>query len=53
MATEKILFLDIDGTILLPDHTIQLSTIEAIKQVTKRGIKVFWRQADRYMKSII
>lgn len=41
MTREKILFLDIDGTILLPDHTIQVSTIEAIKQVTKRGIKVF------------
>lgn len=41
MITEKILFLDIDGTILLPDHTIQASTIEAIKQVKARGVKVF------------
>lgn len=41
MTKSQILFLDIDGTILLPDHTIQPSTIEAIKQVKDQGIEVF------------
>lgn len=38
----KILFLDIDGTILKPDHTISEFTKEAIEQVKKRGIEVFF-----------
>ncbi|WP_346726934.1 HAD family hydrolase [Bacillus suaedae] len=38
---QKILFLDIDGTILLPDDSIQDSTKEAIKQVKEKGIEVF------------
>jgi len=41
MSKYKALFLDIDGTILRPDHTIQSSTFEAIKQVKEQGIKVF------------
>ncbi|WP_226037744.1 HAD family hydrolase [Aquibacillus saliphilus] len=40
MSKYKILFLDIDGTILQPDHTIQESTIDAINQVTNQGIEV-------------
>ncbi|WP_079709245.1 HAD family hydrolase [Paraliobacillus ryukyuensis] len=41
MRNYKALFLDIDGTILLPSHTIQPSTIEAVKQVKTKGIEVF------------
>lgn len=41
MKSEKILFLDIDGTILLPDHSIQPSTLDAINQAKQQGIKVF------------
>ena len=37
----KILFLDIDGTILKPDHTYDDSTKEAIKQLQSQGIEVF------------
>ncbi|WP_337969696.1 HAD family hydrolase [Virgibacillus salexigens] len=37
----KILFLDIDGTILKPDHTYTSSTKEAIKQVQQQGLLVF------------
>ncbi|GAA0417076.1 Cof-type HAD-IIB family hydrolase [Virgibacillus salarius] len=37
----KILFLDIDGTILKPDHTYSPSTKEAIVQVQQQGILVF------------
>lgn len=39
--TYNTLFLDIDGTILLPDHTIMDSTKNAIEQVKKQGIEVF------------
>lgn len=39
--TYKILFLDIDGTILKPDHTVPDSTKDAIFQVKQRGIQVF------------
>ncbi|MDT8859733.1 Cof-type HAD-IIB family hydrolase [Alkalihalobacillus sp. MEB130] len=41
MPSYKILFLDIDGTILRPDHTIEQSTIEAVSQVQEKGIEVF------------
>lgn len=41
MATYQALFLDIDGTILKPDHTYDPSTKEAISQVQKHGIDVF------------
>ncbi|SDC32478.1 hypothetical protein SAMN05421734_106148 [Pelagirhabdus alkalitolerans] len=41
MSQPKLLFLDIDGTILTPDHTIQDSTIEAIEKVKAKGIDVF------------
>ncbi|MBS4210160.1 HAD family hydrolase [Bacillus sp. FJAT-50079] len=41
MTNYKALFLDIDGTILKPDHTYDLSTKDAILQVQKRGIEVF------------
>jgi Cof subfamily protein (haloacid dehalogenase superfamily) len=37
----KLLFLDIDGTILMPDHTYSSSTKEAIQQVKGQGIEVF------------
>lgn len=37
----KSVFLDIDGTILKPDHTFAPSTKEAIDQVQAQGIKVF------------
>lgn len=39
--TYKSLFLDIDGTILKPDHTYTSSTKNAIDQVQAQGIKVF------------
>ncbi|MEK3889195.1 HAD family hydrolase [Bacillus sp. FSL K6-3431] len=41
MANYRVLFLDIDGTILLPDHTFQDSTKEAILQAQDKGIEVF------------
>lgn len=37
----KILFLDIDGTVLKADHTIEDSTREAIKQIKTSGLEVF------------
>lgn len=37
----EILFLDIDGTILRPDHTYEQSTLEAIRHVHEKGLKVF------------
>lgn len=39
--TYKILFLDIDGTILKPDHTYDVSTKEAISQLQSQGLEVF------------
>jgi Cof subfamily protein (haloacid dehalogenase superfamily) len=41
MSEYKILFLDIDGTILTPDDSIEETTIEAIRQVQGKGIEVF------------
>ncbi|MBU9710405.1 HAD family hydrolase [Evansella tamaricis] len=41
MSNYKILFLDIDGTILRPDDTIENSTKEAIQQVQEKGMDVF------------
>ncbi|RCW71950.1 HAD family hydrolase [Saliterribacillus persicus] len=41
MTNYKVLFLDIDGTILKRDHTIEDSTKEAIKAVQEKGIEVF------------
>ncbi|KAA9028420.1 HAD family hydrolase [Niallia endozanthoxylica] len=37
----KVLFLDIDGTIIKPDHTYTESTKEAITQILKSGMEVF------------
>lgn len=39
--TYKTLFLDIDGTILRPDHTFSASTKEAINQVQAQDVEVF------------
>ncbi|MFD1065893.1 HAD family hydrolase [Oceanobacillus locisalsi] len=39
--TYRALFLDIDGTILQPDHTYTPSTLEAIRQVKEAGLEVF------------
>lgn len=39
--TYNILFLDIDGTILQPDHTYMDSTTDAISQLQQQGIEVF------------
>ena len=39
--TYKALFLDIDGTILKPDHTYTESTKDAIIQVKDQGVEVF------------
>ena len=36
----QILFLDIDGTILRPDHTIEESTRQAIAELKKKGLEV-------------
>ncbi|WP_028403292.1 Cof-type HAD-IIB family hydrolase [Ectobacillus panaciterrae] len=41
MTDYKILFLDIDGTILRPDDTIEDSTKRAIAQVQQKGVEVF------------
>ncbi|GGB32518.1 Cof-type HAD-IIB family hydrolase [Virgibacillus dakarensis] len=37
----NVLFLDIDGTILKPDHTYSPSTKDAIAQLKEKGIEVF------------
>ncbi len=39
MKPYKLLFLDIDGTILRPDHTVEDSTREAINKVQDQGIE--------------
>ncbi|WP_067728986.1 HAD family hydrolase [Oceanobacillus damuensis] len=39
--TFKVLFLDIDGTILKPDHTYTETTKTAIEQVKENGVEVF------------
>lgn len=41
MANYKVLFLDIDGTVLRPDDTIEESTKVAISQVQSKGLEVF------------
>ncbi|MBS4205672.1 HAD family hydrolase [Lederbergia citrea] len=41
MLNYQVLFLDIDGTILKPDHTYDASTKDAIIQVQEKGVKVF------------
>jgi Cof subfamily protein (haloacid dehalogenase superfamily) len=41
MTQYNALFLDIDGTIIKPDDTIEASTKEAILQVQEKGLKVF------------
>lgn len=37
----KALFLDIDGTILRPDHSYSEKTKDAIQQLKNKGIEVF------------
>jgi len=37
----KLLFLDVDGTLITPDDTIEDSTKEAITQVQRKGVEVF------------
>jgi len=37
----KAIFLDIDGTILMPDHSYSASTVEAIKQLKAQDITIF------------
>ncbi|WP_087972480.1 HAD family hydrolase [Oceanobacillus rekensis] len=39
--TYKVLFLDIDGTILMPDHTYTESTKTAIQEAKNNGVEVF------------
>jgi Cof subfamily protein (haloacid dehalogenase superfamily) len=41
MPDYKVLFLDIDGTLVRPDDTIENSTKEAISQVQAKGLEVF------------
>ncbi|MCD8511371.1 MAG: Cof-type HAD-IIB family hydrolase [Bacillus sp. (in: Bacteria)] len=41
MNNYKVLFLDIDGTILTPDDQIEASTRDAISQVQGKGVEVF------------
>lgn len=41
MTNYKVLFLDIDGTLVRPDDTIEKSTKEAISQVQAKGLEVF------------
>jgi Cof subfamily protein (haloacid dehalogenase superfamily) len=40
MMEYKIVFLDIDGTILRPDHTIETSTKESISELKAKGMEV-------------
>ncbi|MEW8987341.1 MAG: HAD-IIB family hydrolase, partial [Bacillus sp. (in: firmicutes)] len=40
MPDYQILFLDIDGTILRPDHSIEASTKIAITEMKRKGIEV-------------
>jgi Cof subfamily protein (haloacid dehalogenase superfamily) len=41
MSEYKVLFLDIDGTIIKPDDSIDETTVKAIRQVQQKGIEVF------------
>lgn len=41
MSTYKLLFLDIDGTIIKPDDTIEDSTKQAVAMLKNQGIEVF------------
>jgi len=41
MTKYKVLFLDIDGTLVTPDNRIEESTKEAVAQVQAKGIEVF------------
>jgi len=41
MTKYKVIFLDVDGTILRPNHTIEDSTKRAISQLQEKGIEVF------------
>lgn len=41
MSDFKVLFLDIDGTILAPDDSIEETTFTAIRQIQEKGIEVF------------
>jgi Cof subfamily protein (haloacid dehalogenase superfamily) len=41
MSKYKILFLDIDGTIIKPDDSIDETTVKAIRQAQEKGIEVF------------
>jgi Cof subfamily protein (haloacid dehalogenase superfamily) len=41
MSQYKVLFLDIDGTIITPDDKIEDSTIEAVSKVQEQGVEVF------------
>ncbi|MEH7075301.1 HAD family hydrolase [Neobacillus drentensis] len=41
MTNYKVLFLDIDGTLVRPDDTIEDSTKEAISHVQAKGLEVF------------
>ncbi|MEH7177714.1 HAD family hydrolase [Neobacillus vireti] len=41
MSEYKVLFLDIDGTIITPDDSIEETTIKSIQQVQEKGIEVF------------
>lgn len=42
MIDYKVLFLDVDGTIIRPDNTIEYSTKNAILQVQEKGLDVFF-----------
>ncbi|MBP2078825.1 HAD family hydrolase [Oceanobacillus polygoni] len=48
--TYKVLFLDIDGTILQPDHTYTESTKTAIEQAKQNGIEVFIATGRPYIE---
>jgi Cof subfamily protein (haloacid dehalogenase superfamily) len=41
MSEYKVLFLDIDGTIIKPDDSIDDTTVKSIRQVQQKGIEVF------------
>ncbi len=48
----KLLALDVDGTLLGPDHTLADETIEAIKQAQEAGLKVCIATGRSYIETL-
>ena len=50
MSHYKVLFLDIDGTTIKPDDTIEESTKLAVSKVQGQGVEVFWQLGALFMR---